>query len=86
MLFGSPLSTNVGMTLGRLAGAALFSLGAACWLARNDEHTRAARGLIASMLLYNTAAVALLGYTGMVSERFGVGLWPGVLLHMALAA
>ena len=86
LLLASPLSTTVEMTVGRVAGAALFSLGAACWLARDDERSRAATGLIVSMLLYNTAAVALLGYAGMVSGVAGVGLWPGVLLHVALAA
>ncbi len=86
LLLGSPLSTTVGITIGRVAGAALFSLGAACWLARNDEHSSAATGLIVSMLLYNSAAVALLGYAGTVSKLFGVGLWPGVVLHVALAA
>ena len=86
LLLASPLSTTVGMTVGRVAGAALFSLGAACWLARDDERSRAATGLIVSMLLYNTAADALLGYAGMVSGLAGVGLWPGVLLHVALAA
>ena len=85
LLLASPLSTTVGMTVGRVAGAALFSLGAACWLARDDERSRAATGLIVSMLLYNTTAVALLGYAGMVSGLAGVGLWPGVLLHVALA-
>jgi hypothetical protein len=74
------------MTVGRVAGAALFSLGVACWLARDDERNRAATGLIISMLLYNTAAVALLGYAGMVPGLAGVGLRPGVLLHSALAA
>jgi hypothetical protein len=86
LLLASPLSTSVGMIVGRVAGAALISLGAACWLARDDEHSRAATGLIVSMLLYNTAAVALLGHAGMVSGLAGVGLWPGVLLHVALAA
>jgi putative Ca2+/H+ antiporter (TMEM165/GDT1 family) len=85
LLLGSPLSTTVEMTVGRVAGAALFSLGAACWLARDDEQSRAATGLIVSMLLYNTAAVALLGYAGMVSRLAGVALWPGILLHVALA-
>jgi hypothetical protein len=86
LLLASPLSTAVEMTVGRVAGAALFSLGAACWLARDDERSRAATGLIVSMLLYNTTAVALLGYAGMVSGLSGVGLWPGALLHVALAA
>jgi hypothetical protein len=85
LLLASPLSTTVGMTVARIAGAALFSLGAACWLARNDERSGAATGLMVSMLLYNTAAVALLGYAGMVSGLAGVGWWPGVLLHVTLA-
>jgi hypothetical protein len=42
--------------------------------------------LIVAMLSYNTGAVAILGYAGLVSERLGVALWPGVLLHAALAA
>jgi hypothetical protein len=86
LLFSSPLTTSVGMTVGRIAGAALIALGAACWLAQDDERSRAATGLIVSMLLYNTAAVALLGYAGVVAGLAGVGLWPGVLLHVALAA
>jgi hypothetical protein len=86
LLLTAPPSTTAGMMVGRIAGAALFSLGAACWLARDDQHSRAATGLIVSMLLYNAAAVALLGYAGMVSGLIGVGLWPGVLLHVALAA
>jgi hypothetical protein len=85
LLLASPLSTTVGMTVGRIAGAALSALGGACWLAKDDERSRAATGLIVSMLLYNTAAVALVGYAGMVSGLAGVGLWPGVLLHAVLA-
>jgi hypothetical protein len=86
LLLASPISTALGMTVARIAGAALCSLGTACWLVRDDERSRAATGLIVSMLLYNTAAVALLGYAGMVSGLAGVALWPGVLLRVALAA
>jgi hypothetical protein len=59
LLLGSPLDTPATLTLGRVAGAALFALGVACWLASGDAESRAARGLVAAMLLYNLAAVAL---------------------------
>ena len=46
----------------------------------------AATGLIAAMTLYNIAAVAVLAYTGVVSRLVGSGLWPGVVVHTAMAA
>lgn len=85
MLFGTPLGAAGAQPVARVAGAALLSLGLACWLARDDERSRAAAGLIAAMLTYNTAAVAVLVHAGIGLRLFGIGLWPAVLLHAALA-
>ena len=85
MLLGSRLDTPVALVLGRVAGVALLSLGIACWLARNDGKSQAGTGLITAMLLYNTLAAAILAHAGVGLEMFGVGLWPAVLLHLALA-
>ena len=86
LLLGATRLTPEAMTIGRIAGAALSSLGIACWLAREDERGRAATGLVAAMFAYNTGAIAILSYTGIVSERVGVIVWPGVVLHTTLAA
>ena len=83
LLLGSPLETSAAVTLGRVAGAALLSLGVACWLTRGDTQNRAARGLVAAMFLYNVATVAVLAFAGLGSH--GVLLWPAVVLHAAMA-
>jgi hypothetical protein len=86
LLLGGSLDTPAALVVARMTGAALLSLGVACWLARNDEKSRAAVGVVKAILLYNIAAVSVLAFAGIVAGLSGVGLWPAVLLHAALAA
>jgi len=86
LLLGAPFETTADSVVGRVGGAALLALGVASWLARNDEHARAANGLVVSMLLYNVAAVVVLGYAGLGLRLSGIGLWPAVVLHVVMAA
>jgi hypothetical protein len=82
LLFGSS-EIQTGVAMGRLAGAALVSLGAACWWARHDRGSAASRGLMGGLLIYNAAVVALV-----LSATFGpliAPLWAAVVLHGAMA-
>src|SRR6266446_1310062 len=85
LLLGSPLDTSAAVMLGRVAGAALLALGVACWLARDDTQSRAARGLVVAMLMYNLIATAVLAFAGIGLGLQGVMLWPAVVLHAAMA-
>lgn len=85
ILLGAELGSPASRVVARLAGAALLSLGVACWQGSRDVQSRAAVGIVAAMLVYNVAAVVTL-----VSARFckgmaGMGLVPVAVLHAALA-
>jgi hypothetical protein len=84
LLLGSSLDTPAAMNLARVAGAALFALGVACWLAHYDAQSRAAKGLVSAMVLYNLGAVIILGAAGIRSQPVGIGLWPAVILHAVM--
>jgi hypothetical protein len=86
ILIGAPFDTPADSVVGRVAGAALLALGLACWLAQDDEHVRAAKGLIVSLFLYNVAAAVVLAYAGLGLRLFGVVLWPAAVLHLVMAA
>jgi amino acid permease len=77
LLLGAVPGTLAGMTVSRLAGVALLALAVACWLAREDAAGRAAKGLVAAMLFYNIAVVAILVLAWTNSGLFGIAFWPG---------
>jgi hypothetical protein len=79
------LVTNTHVALGRLAGAALLSLGAACWWARSDAGSVASRALVGGMSVYNVTVIAIVlaGSFGSLSRPI---LWVVILLHGAMAA
>jgi len=86
VLLGGAFDAPAGLAMARVAGVALIALGVACWLARNDAQSHAARGVIIAMLFYNAGAVAVLAHAGLGLGLSGIGVWPVVLLHAALTA
>jgi hypothetical protein len=70
----------------RIAGAALFAIGIASWMARTDEPNPSLFGLHIGILIYNTVVSILLVYAGAALKMAGVMLWPTVAFHAILAA
>jgi hypothetical protein len=86
LLLGASLDSPGAMAVAHVTGAALLSIALMCWLAREDGQTRAARVVIAGLLLYNLAVVAVLAHAGLVLGLTGIGLWPATVAHGALSA
>jgi hypothetical protein len=84
LLLGAEIS-GASIPLGRVAGVALLALGVACWLARHDAQSCAARGLVSAKVLYNLGSVVILGAAGLQSQPVGIALWPAVVLHAVMA-
>ena len=86
LLLGQSLDEPEAVAGVRMFGVAAFAIGLACWLARNDSSSPAARALTIALLFYDLAIITIL-----LSARFEVGLsglllWPVVAIHVALAA
>jgi hypothetical protein len=75
---------GAGISLGRVAGVALFALGIACWLASFDTRSCAARGIVSAMVLYNLGVALILSAAGIQSQAIGIALWPAVILHAVM--
>jgi hypothetical protein len=84
LLSASPV-TNTAVAIGRLAGAALLALGAACWWARADAGSAASRALVVGMSVYNAAVIAVV-LTGSFGSPGRPILWGVTLVHGAMAA
>jgi len=84
LLLGAPLEALAGLTVARVGGIALLTLGLACWLARGDTESRAAKGLVAAMVLYNLGVAIILGAAAIGPQPVGIVLWPAVVLHAAM--
>jgi hypothetical protein len=80
LLIGTSVDELGGLVVARVVGVALFSIGVACWFARNESGD-AARGLLLALLVYNVAITLLLVQAAVWSNLRAVGLWPAVALH-----
>ena len=86
LLLGGGLDTPAAMTVARVAGVALLAIGLACWLARSDCASRAARGLVTALLLYNLGAGALFAHAALTLQPDGMAVWGVVAIHTVMAA
>jgi hypothetical protein len=74
-----------GLAVARVAGAALFTIGVLCWVASNERSGLAARGVLSALLFYNVAVLVAFAHANLALQLTGIGLWPVVSLHAALA-
>jgi hypothetical protein len=83
LVFGPAVEVFPAAGIGRVAGVALCSLGAACWWARGDERSAASKAIVVGVLIYNVGVVALV----LVGSLGSIGplQWAVVVVHGAMA-
>jgi len=74
MVIGVAIDDPITLTVARVGGVALLTLGVACWLAHTDWESRAARGLVSAMIIYNLGLALILGRAGFVLQTTGIAL------------
>jgi hypothetical protein len=77
--------SGAAVPLGRVAGVALLSLAVACWFARHDVQSHAARGIVSAVTVYNIGATLVLSAAGLQMQPTGIVLWPAVIVHAGMA-
>src|SRR5208282_937587 len=85
LLLGSPPGGPAGTVIARFAGAALLTLGIACWMARQESQSSCAAGLRFALLVYDVLLVGILLHARVELGLLGIVLWPAVALHTGLA-
>ena len=82
LLLGVDIS-GAAILLGRCFGITLLALGLACWPVRQlgEQGSPALLGIS----IYNVLIALYLGYLGTFGQMGGLLLWPGVVLHAAMA-
>jgi hypothetical protein len=81
LLLGTSLTDSSAILICRLTGGALITIAVACWFLRRDAQSSV---MVKIMLGYNIFCTILLVYAALGKKIYGPGLWPVVLLHLAM--
>src|SRR6185295_1485855 len=81
ILLGTSLTDPSAIIICRLTGGALITISIACWFSKRDVQSSI---MVKAMVGYNFFSIILLVYAALVEKIYGPGLWPVVLLHLAL--
>ena len=85
LLLGAPIEIPAAITVARLAGVALLSIGILCAVAVRMYSGEMSAALAIGLAAYNVLAAVVLAHARIVLGLTSVLLWPAVLMHVAMA-
>ena len=86
LLLGAPLEMPAALTVARIGGAAVLSLGVACWIARAMHRSlRRERPGRRDVVVQHRHRRCASTFAGVGLRISGVALWPAVALHALMA-
>jgi hypothetical protein len=86
LLFGWRQGAPETLVLGRVAGAAVLSIGVMSWTARHGAWTPGQLGVLVGLVIYDAVSAAVLVWAAFALGMVGVLLWPAVVYHVAFLA
>ena len=82
MLLGIPFEDDSLHVISGITGAALISIGIACWMFRNSGLNAAP--MVRSVLFYNVTVALILLYALLGLSMSALGLWPVTIIHFTM--
>jgi len=71
--------------LARITGTAILSIGMICWMVRLEGRSKAGKGLITGLAIYNSLSMMVLAYAVIMQGFSTPGLWTMILIHAVMA-
>ena len=85
ILFGIQDASPEVFVVSRIAGVAIFSVGVASLLARNEGDNSSHHGLLWQVFVFNAGAGFVISWTGLMTQFVGIALWPVAAIHILIA-
>jgi hypothetical protein len=84
ILLGAEMHDEILLTVARVGGSAILSIGIACWFAWKAAQTDAVKPLLTGMLVYNITVFSSLAYSA-ITYKMTAALLAALVIHLALA-
>jgi hypothetical protein len=79
------VTDSASIAMSRVTGTAILSIGMICWMVRMEGRSKAGKGIVTGLAIYNALLMMVLAYTIIVQGFSTPGLWAFIFLYSVMA-